>query len=331
MKKLFSIVIPIYKAEENIPHTLPYMMEKIPELFPNYNVELVLVNDGSPDNSWTMLKEWQAKYPEMIRIIRLVHNFGQLNATTCGIASARGDIVGIISQDMQDPFELFAEMLKEIESGHDLVCAVREGRNEHGLGALGSKMTHWFMHKFASPQYPTGGCDFYAMTGCVAERFLASFRHGSFLLALFYASESPAYLPYTRTKRAYGKSGFTLRKKFLGAMELFTSSTYMPLRFVAFIGFFVAAISVLFALYVFIASLTVGSPIPVRGWASTALLITFFSGLNLATLGMLGEYLCRVYETVNQRPAYFVAEKIEAKELLHGAENNTNLNGENDN
>jgi len=328
MKKLFSIVIPIYKAEDNIPHTIPYIMEKIPELFPAYDVELVLVNDGSPDNSWVLLKEWQAKYPETIRIIRLVHNFGQGNATNCGIASARGDIIGVISQDMQDPFELFADMLRKIEHGHDLVCACREARNERGLGAACSKMTHWFMHTFASPQYPLGGCDFFAMTKTVAKRYLAMFRNGSMLLAMLYASESPAYLPYTRMKREYGKSGFTLRVKVLYAMALFTSSTYTPLRFVAFLGFFVSVFSALFTLVILTASLTVGSPVPVRGWASTALLITFFSGLNLITLGMLGEYLCRVYEEVKQKPAYFVAETIESEGLHERAAQSADASGE---
>ena len=128
MKKLFSIIIPVYKNEKNLPITVPYILEQLPTLFPQYDIELVLVNDGSPDRSWELMKDFQRQYPETIRIASLIHNFGQGNATACGIRLAKGDAVGVISADLQDPFELFADMLAELERGHDLVCGIREGR-----------------------------------------------------------------------------------------------------------------------------------------------------------------------------------------------------------
>lgn len=310
-KKLFSIVIPIYKAVPNIPHTVPYIMENIPKLFPDYDVELIMVNDGSPDDSWTMMKEYQRRYPETIRIANFVRNYGQGEATFCGIKMARGDVIGIISEDLQDPFELFTEMLKEIEKGCDLVCAERKDREERGLSILCSKMTHWLMHSFVSREYPRGGCDFYALSRRAADRFLEIYRKGSMILALLEASSSTAYIPYVRRKREYGESGYNLSKKLNVFISLLVCNTYLPLRIMTIAGFFFAGAAFLFTIVVLIASLTTGSPIPVRGWASLALLITFFSGLILASLGVVGEYLWRIFDEVRKKPQYLVAETIE--------------------
>lgn len=311
-KKLFSIVMPIYKAVLNIPYTVPYIMERIPQLFPDYNVELIMVNDGSPDDSWQMMKEYQQRYPETIRIANLTRNFGQGNATLCGLHMAKGDVIGVISQDLQDPFELFADMLEAVENGHDLVCAVREKREEKGLGVLCSKLTHWLMHNFVSNRYPSGGCDFYLMTQAVVERFFLIYRKGSRIFALLDASASPLFIPYTRRKRELGKSGYTFSKKMYLFISLFLSNTFLPLRIMSTAGFFFAGAAFLFAIVLFISALTIGSPIPVRGWASLALLITFFSGLILASLGIVGEYLWRVYEEVKKKPPFLVAEVVES-------------------
>ena len=134
MKKLFSIVIPIYKNELNLPITIPEIINAIPTLFADYRVELILVNDGSPDNSYSVMQKYQKEYPDIIRISSFTRNFGQSAAIYHGLSMAKGDVMGVISADLQDPFELFADMLKKWEEGSQLVCAVREDRNEHGLG-----------------------------------------------------------------------------------------------------------------------------------------------------------------------------------------------------
>lgn len=310
-RKLFSIVIPIYKAVPNIPHTVPYIMENIPKLFPDYDVELIMVNDGSPDNSWQMMKECQQRYPETIRIANFVHNYGQGVATFCGIKMAQGDVIGVISEDLQDPFELFVEMLKEIERGHDLVCAVREKREEKGLSVLCSKMTHRLMYHLVSRQYPMGGCDFYILARRTADHLLEVYRKGSLLTALLESSASTLCIPYTRRKREYGKSGYSFSRKLNTFIGLLVFNTYLPLRLMSIAGFFFAGTAFIFTMVVLIASLTTGSPIPVQGWASLALLVTFFSGLILASLGIVGEYLWRIFDEVKKKPLYLVDETIE--------------------
>ena len=308
VKKLFSIVIPIYKAEENLPHTIPYIMEHSPMLFPDYDIELILVSDASPDHSWEMMKVYQRRYPETIRLARFVHNYGQGIAVIHGLRMARGDVIGVISQDMQDPFELFAEMLHQIEDGCDLACGVRKGRYEKGFSAFCSNLTHWMMHRFVSAQYPIGGTDFFAMTRAVAERFCTVYRQGTYIMSLLESSEKTVFLPYYRKEREYGKSGYSFIRKAKAVIRIFVSSTILPLRVMSAIGFLFSGFAFLFAIVVFIASVTSGSPIPVRGWASLSLLITFFSGLILGSLGLLGEYIWRIYEEVQKKPLYLVAE-----------------------
>lgn len=172
MKKIFSIVIPIYKNELNLPVTIPYIMERISDLFEKYQVELILVNDGSPDNSWEIMKGYQKEYPETIRIASLTRNFGQIMAIHCGVSLAKGAAIGVISADLQDPFELFADMLKEWESGAELVCGIRQDRKEKGLSVLSSRITHRLIHKFVTDKYSEGGFDFFLMDRRVADHYV---------------------------------------------------------------------------------------------------------------------------------------------------------------
>lgn len=134
MKSLFSVVIPIYGNEKNLPITVPYIIEHL-ELFENYRVEVIMVNDGSPDNSWEVMKKYQSEYPDLIKIASLSRNFGQMACIHAGMDLAKGDVIGVISADMQEPFELFADMLKEWEKGYKIVAGVRSGRDEKGIYA----------------------------------------------------------------------------------------------------------------------------------------------------------------------------------------------------
>lgn len=126
MKSLFSVVIPIYGNEKNLPITVPYIIEHL-ELFENYRVEVIMVNDGSPDNSWEVMKKYQSEYPDLIKIASLSRNFGQMACIHAGMDLAKGDVIGVISADMQEPFELFADMLKEWEKGYKIVAGVAQG------------------------------------------------------------------------------------------------------------------------------------------------------------------------------------------------------------
>ncbi len=307
MKKLFSVVIPVYGNELNLPIIIPYIMENYPKLFPEYDFELILVNDGSPDNSWEIMQEYQKQYPDIIRIASFVRNYGQGAATRYGLSIAKGDVVGVISCDLQDPFELFADMLKEYEKGYEFVGGQRSSRDEGGLSILCSKMTHFLMHNIVSKDYPNGGCDFYLISRTALRRFLATNpKYGSSRILMFDVSHGIKFLPYVRRKREVGKSGYNLFKKISIFIDMFVSNTYFPLRVMSVTGFSFAGIAFVYALVIFIKALLGGGKIVAPNLFGIVVLITFFSGLILASLGIVGEYMWRIYDWVRNKPPYQV-------------------------
>ena len=305
MKKTFSIIIPIYKNEKNLPVTVPHIMEAIPTLFPDYNVELIMVNDGSPDNSWEIMKSYQEEYPETIKIASFTRNFGQTAAVYYGLSIAKGDVMGVISADLQDPFELFVDMLARYEEGSRLVCAVRESRNEKGLGVLFSKLTHKMIRKFINPNYPIGGFDFYLMDRYVRDKLLlVSEKNCQPQISLLWLGVPTSFVGYTRRKRDLGKSGWTLSKKIKLFIDIFTTYSYMPLRVMSVVGCVSAILAFIYGGYLVIKTLL--TPITVPGWTTIVVLIVLFSGLILLSLGILGEYLWRIFDEVKKKPMYLV-------------------------
>lgn len=312
MKKMFSIIIPIYKNEKNLPVTIPRIINDIPVLFKEYDVELILVNDGSPDNSWDLMKKYEQEYPDIIRIASFTRNFGQTAAVYYGLSIAKGDVMGVISADLQDPFELFVDMLKKYEEGNRLVCAVRESRNEKGLGVIFSKITHTMIKKFINPVYPMGGFDFYLMDSYVRDKLLlVSEKNCQPQISLLWLGVQTAFIGYERQKREIGKSGWTLSKKVKLFIDIFTTYTYLPLRIMSAVGVLSSIIAFVYAAYLVIKGIIV--PITVPGWTTLVVLITFFSGLILLSLGILGEYLWRIFDEVKRKPMYLV--KKEEKKL----------------
>lgn len=310
MKKLFSIVIPVYKNELNLPITIPYIMEQIPILFSGCQVELILVNDGSPDCSWEIMKEYQQQYPEVIRIANLTRNFGQAMAIRCGISLAKGDAIGVISADLQDPLELFSDMLEEWENGAELVCGVRQEREEKGLSIWASKMTHLLINRFITNQYPEGGFDFFVISREAAGRYLQiEEKNGSIQLQLLWVSSVTKFIPYARMERKLGKSSWTFSKKTKYFIDTFVSNSYLPLRVMSVGGIIFAGIAFVSSVVIFIMALFAKREVP--GWSSLALLITFFVGLILTAMGVMGEYMWRIYDEVKRKPAYLLKEKIE--------------------
>lgn len=311
-KKVFSIVIPIYNNEENLKYTVPYIIGKIPELFGKYDVELIMVNDGSPDNSYIVMKEYQKMYPEIIKIASFTRNFGQASATEFGIKLASGDVVGVISADLQDPFELFKDMLDLWEEGTELVIATRQKRSEKGLGKFFSKTVHFLINKLIDNRYPLGGFDFYLMDKKVANALTEmQERNGSPQLLLLWFGFEYKMINYERKERSIGKSGWSFSKKFKLFIDIFTTNSYLPLRFMSVGGAVFSFLAFLYAIYIVIHTLVSSSN--VEGWSSLATLITFFSGLILLCLGIIGEYLWRIFDYIKGRPLYVVKEIIDTK------------------
>jgi len=305
-KKLFSIVVPIYGNEKNITITIPYFVEHL-DLFPAYDVEIILVCDGSPDNSYEEMKKMYYRYPEHVRIVNLTRNFGQGAAIHCGMDMAKGQVIGVISCDMQDPFELFVDMLSAWEDGYKLVVAARKGRGEKGISAIGSKVLHKLTHKIIDNRYPVGGFDFFLLDREVSEKFREiDLANGAIQMALMWLGYEYKRIDYVRQERQQGKSGYKLWRKLTVAMGLFT--TYSPFlsQLWGFIGGFFAASGFLAMILLIIIN------IYVHNMAMWILLSALFActGLILCACFTLGEYIWRTFDNTKNRPRYVVEEKL---------------------
>ncbi len=314
MKKPFSIIITIYNNEMNIPHTIPHYLSVSEEFEDRYNIEFIFVNDGSKDNSYNLLKEFQKKYPDKIKIINLTRNFGQDNAMMAGFNYAKGDVVGYITSDMQDPIELFGKMLAEWENGSKLVIAKREYRDEIGIGVVFSKLVHFFVNKTIDKDFPKGGYDFFLIDRIVVNKLIdTKERNGQSTVLLLWFGYKHSYVNYTRKEREIGKSSWTLSNKFKLVIDTFTTNSYLPLRAISVAGILSALFSFGYGGYNIIEWLIYGSK-DVRGWTTIIVLITFFSGLTLLSLGIIGEYIWRIFDYLKQRPQYIIDQIIDDSE-----------------
>lgn len=221
----FTIVIPVYGNEKNLPVTIPYIMNHL-DLFPQYTVDAVLVCDGSPDASWKIMKEFKKRYPETLKIINLERNYGQKMAITCGLEFAKGDVIGVISADLQDPFELFADMLQYWQQGYQLIAGKREQREDQGVGKYFSQLYHQMVKACIDSRYPLGGFDLFLVDGkCVQEYLHRIMRYTHMQLLLVACAQKRHFIGYKRKQRELGKSGYSFCRKMNIALVTFVLNT----------------------------------------------------------------------------------------------------------
>lgn len=312
MPRTFSIVIPVYYNEPNLPETIPQLLGLV-EQIPQCRLELVFVDDGSGDRSLEILRTFQGRYPDTIKVVKLTRNFGSMAAIQAGFTVASGDCVGMISADLQDPPELFLEMLDHWEKGAKAVFAVRQDREEPFSQKLFSNTYYSLVRKYAIPGYPDGGFDFFLVDRQVVNEVNRIQEKNTNLMTLIYwLGFRPILLPYVRRARARGKSRWTLAKKFKLFVDTFVAFTFFPLRVLSVVGFLAALTSFGYGTFILIYWLLFG--IDVKGWVPTMLIITFTTGLQMTMLGVLGEYLWRTLDEVRRRPPFVIDEVYDAKQ-----------------
>lgn len=309
--RTLSIVVPIYFNELNIPDTVPRLVA-LGERLPGYRLELVLVDDGSRDGSLAALRQAQAQYPSMITVVKLTRNFGSMAAIQAGLSVASGDCVGMITADLQDPPELFLEMIPHWERGCKAVFAVRTGREESASQRFFSGAYYWLMRKFALPDYPAGGFDFFLVDRQVVNEVNRTREKNTNLMSLiFWMGHRPVMIPYIRQARTKGKSRWTLTKKIKLFIDSFVAFSYAPIRFLSTAGLLVAAAAFVYAGWVFYWWLF--HDIPVKGYAPIVILLALTAGVQMTMLGVLGEYLWRTLDETRGRPS-FVIDDVYARE-----------------
>ena len=302
--KLFSIVIPVYYNELNLPDTIPQLVslgDKIPE----YKLELIFVDDGSGDHSFEILRDYQAIYPNNITVIKLARNFGSMSAIQAGFTAACGDCVGMISADLQDPPELFLEMLQYWEKGNKAIFAVRQDREEPFLSKFFSNTYYSLVRKIALSEYPNGGFDFFLVDRQIIEELNRIQEKNTNIMTLIYwLGFKPIMIPYVRRNREKGISRWTMAKKIKLFVDTFVAFSYYPIRALSLIGLLVAVGSFFYGIFILLYWLLFG--IPVQGYVPIMLVITFTSGIQMTMLGVLGEYLWRTLDEVRRRPPFVI-------------------------
>jgi glycosyltransferase involved in cell wall biosynthesis len=305
-----SIVIPIYKNEENIDSLVEMLNKQFLEFLElGLNLEPVLVIDGSPDGSLNILidNKQRGALPSVTKIVKLSRNFGQISALIAGMEVSTGECVICYSADMQDPASLFVPMYRSFESGNEIVLAVRESRSDHWFRNLTSKLGYGLL-RLEIPEVPKGGFDFFLVSGHAKEFLLNRSGARRFLqgdiLKLGYSRE---VIRYSREKRILGKSSYTFRKRLALFTDAFYDTSDFPIKFGTRLGFAIAAIGFLTTFFVLASYIKDESPF--NGFTALLCATLILGGLQLALIGIIGEYIYRTFDIVRNRPR-FIIEKI---------------------
>lgn len=305
-----SVLIPVYNSEKTIG---PLVDQVIDVLTPHFeSLELVLVNDGGEDKSHARILETIDRHPGIIRYIRLARNFGEHNAVLCGLRYVTGECVAIVDDDFQTPTKEIVRLVDKLSEGYDVVYSYYNVKRHSWFRNLGSAFNNWVVT---------------VMTGKPRDLYLSSFKAmNAFLVHTVTAYHGP--YPYLDTlilkstssigqimcrhePRHEGRSNYTFRRLVGLWLNMFTSTSIVPLRIATFLGLFTAVLGFTLAVF-FAVSWAVGgilfdNPLP-PGWASLIVSVTFFAGLQLCLLGVAGEYLGRLYMSVSWEPQFIVRE-----------------------
>lgn len=304
--KTFSLVVPCYYNEPNLPDTVPALLG-LRDLLPGYRLELVFVDDGSGDRTLEGLLAWQREHPDVIRVVKLSRNFGAIPAAQAGFAVCTGDCVGMTAADLQDPPELFVQMVRHWEQGIKAVYAVRADRDEPLSQRAFSRVYHHLMRRFALAGYPEGGFDtFLADRQLIDELVRMREKNTSITSLVFWMGYAHVTIPYTRRKRTKGRSRWTFSKKVKLFIDSFVALSYAPIRLLSVFGGLVAAGAFVYAAFVLVAWFA--RDIPVRGYAPVVILLAFTAGVQMMMLGVLGEYLWRTLDEARRRPLFVIDE-----------------------
>ena len=306
-RPVISLVLPIYNEEEVIPelHTqLQAFLEKL-----QLDAEVVFVNDGSKDLSFQILRGVAAADPRY-RILSFARNFGHQTAVTAGLDYARGQAVVVMDADLQDPPEVVLEMVQKWREGFDVVYGQRATRiGETAFKLFTAKVFYRLFAKMIPIEVPLDTGDFRLMSRrvVVALRELREAHRFVRGMVSWIGFRQTAVL-YDRPARFAGETKYPLRKMLRFAVDGITSFSVVPLRLSTYLGFFISFMSVLVALWAMFVHFILSSTVP--GWTAQVVITSLLASVQLVMIGILGEYVGRIYEQVKQRPLYVVGERV---------------------
>ncbi len=307
-KPTFSIVAPIYNELENIPELYSRVRDVMDQSGEPW--ELIMVDDGSTDGSTDVMRKL-AENDERVRPVIFARNFGHQIAATAGVDFSRGDAVVIIDADLQDPPEVILDLIKKWREGYEVVYAVREEREgETWFKKLTASLFYRLIHAITNVDIPLDTGDFRLMDKKVVAVMRQMREKHRFLRGMSaWVGFKQVGVKYKRKPRHAGTSKYPLKKMIQFALNAITSFSYFPLQLATYIGFIAAGLSVVAIPVVAILRLTTGTAL--LGQATTLIIVLFLGGVQLISLGIIGEYIGRIYDEAKDRPLYIIAEAPE--------------------
>jgi len=305
-----SSVIPVYNSERTLPLLIPRLCTVLQETATEF--EIILVNDGSRDNSWDVVTQLAAQYDQVIGI-NLMRNYGQHNALLCGINQARYEVIITLDDDLQNPPEEIPKLVHRLAEGYDVVYGLAESRQYSPLRRLVTHLTKILIEKSTGAKIIGQSSGFRAFRAELQGAFV-NYR-GPIVeidVILSWGTTSFNHVNVSHQQRTVGRSNYTLGKLITHTVNVVTGFSVLPLQLASYLGFMFTFAGFLILIYVIGRYLMLGYSVP--GFPFLASIIAIFSGVQLFTLGIIGEYLARLYKRGFDQPSYLIRERTTSEQ-----------------
>ena len=310
----YTIVIPVYYNADTLRLVFEDIKQNVFDAYPQYSGEVLFVDDGSGDNSFEVLKQLKSEYGPLIRVIKLSRNFGQMAASFCGTCHTKRPVI-TLSADGQDPVNIIPEMLKShFEEGYEVVIAKRDSRDETLWRRTTSHIVFWLLRHLCAKDMPIGGFDFIllgpkASAAYVRQHWQPTVFWQVWILKLGFKRKWIGY--HRGNRKGTSKSHWTFSKKFTYMIDGVLGHSYVPIRAISGIGIFCSFLSFLLTVFFLANYLLSPTPPTFPGWTPIMLLILFLGGMQMTMMGIIGEYLWRVFAQVRQDTPFIIEEILE--------------------
>lgn len=307
-KPEISVVVPVYNEEGNIEQLFERTTKTMDAFGKSY--EFILINDGSRDNSYKILEQLYQKRKDVTRVIDLNGNFGQHMAVLAGFELSKGNIIVTLDADLQNPPEEIPKLIEEMNKGFDLVSGVRQKRKDNWFRRHASRWVNRIRDRITHIEMSDHGCMLRAYSRQIIDMIIASSEASMFIPALAYSySQNPTEIPVLHDERASGESKYSLYALVRLNFNLMTGYSLVPLQVFTVLGLSISFFSILFVFYMFLRRIFIGPE--AQGVFTLFAILFFLVGILLMGLGIMGEYVGRIYQEVRKRPRYAIKKVLE--------------------
>ena len=301
-----SCIVPAYNEADNIPHFIPALAKNLSEL--GVRFEIIVVDDGSKDNTLATLQPFLDQYP--LKVFELSRNFGKEAAISAGLDHVSGNVTLLIDADFQHPISAVATMLDLWRTGYDMIYGIRDRKTESAIKKVLTRKFYWLMNSASSIDIPADAGDFRLMDHRVVEALRNLPERTLYMKGMYaWVGFRSIGVHFTEAERHAGESNFNWKNLTGLALTGLTAFSDLPLRICVFLGAFIAFMALTYGAYITGETLIDGVKQP--GWATLAAGMMFLGGIQLLFIGVLGEYIARIYNETKGRPKYIIARQYD--------------------